>query len=435
MADKAQSRPGFPAGAEDFAYHRGALAAENVPLARIAAEAGTPFYVYSAAALRRNYRRFAAALAPLPALVAYAVKANSNQAVLRLLAREGAGADIVSGGELSRALAAGIAPAKIVYSGVGKTAAELDFALQSGIFCFNVESAAELKLLSARAAALNLTAPVSLRINPDIDAGTHAKIATGKAENKFGIPAARAGEIYRLAASLPHLRICGVDVHIGSQIERAAPFERVFRFAAGLVGQLRAAGFPIRHIDVGGGLAAAYRAGRPAPVSPEAYAGLLKRHLGSLGLHFITEPGRYIAANAGALITAIVAVKQGADKNFIICDAGMNDLIRPTLYDAYHEIAPLAEPAAGAPLFPADIVGPVCETGDYLALSRPMPPLSSGDLLAALSAGAYGAVMSSVYNSRPLAAEVMVEGSRFALIRPRQSMAELISRDRVPDWL
>jgi len=434
-AAKAAERAAFPAGTEAFAYCRGQLAVEETAVADIAAEVGTPFYVYSAAALRGNYRRFAEAFGDLPMLTAYAVKANSNQAVLRLLGNEGAGADIVSGGELSRALAAGIAPGKIVYSGVGKTAAELDFALKTGIFCFNIETAAELKLLAERAQALKLIAPVSLRINPDIDAQTHVKIATGKAENKFGIPAARAEEFYRLAASAPFLAIRGVDVHIGSQIETAAPFERVFRFAARLVGQLRAGGFPIRHIDVGGGLGVAYRAGRPAPLAPEAYAALLRRHLGGLGLDFITEPGRYIAANAGALIASVAAVKQGAAKNFIICDAGMNDLIRPTLYEAHHEIIPAAEAAADVPRQMADIVGPICETGDYLALNRAMPQLGRGDLLAVLSAGAYGAVMSSVYNSRPLAAEVMVEGSRFALIRPRQTVAELIARDHMPDWL
>lgn len=433
--NKTGTEPGFPAGAEHFAYKNGALHAENVAVAAVAAQMGTPFYLYSAAAIRENYRRFAASFSDMPMLVAYAVKANSNQAVLRLLAREGAGADIVSGGELRRAQAAGIDPSKIVYSGVGKTAAELDFALEQKIRCFNVESVAELQLLAERAAAKHCKAPVSLRINPDIDARTHDKIATGKAENKFGIAAAQAREAYALAASYPSIEICGVDVHIGSQIEEAEPFAQCFAFAARLVADLRAAGFPIRHIDVGGGLGIAYKAGAKAPLAAEAYAALLRRHLGGLDLEFITEPGRYIVGNAGILVASVLSVKQSEGKNFLIADAGMNDLIRPTLYEAWHEILPVAEADNRGEKLKTDIVGPVCESGDYLALNRQMPALKRGALLAVFSCGAYGAVMAGTYNSRPLIAEALADGSRFAAIRAREGYAELLARDIVPGWL
>jgi len=433
-----RQRRAFPAGAECFAYKSGALAIDNVPIAEIAASAGTPFYIYSANQIRANYRNFAEAFAPMPALVAYAVKANSNQAILTLLAKEGAGADIVSGGELRRALAAGIAADKIVYSGVGKTAEELDFALQSKIRCFNVESIMELRLLSQRAAALGRIAPVSLRVNPDIDAETNAKIATGKAENKFGIPYGRALEAYALAASLPGIKICGADVHIGSQIEKPEPFAKAFAFAADLVRSLRAAGFPIKHIDIGGGLGIAYKAGRNQklpPLTAHDYAELARQYLGNLDLRIITEPGRYITGNAGALIARIISVKQGEAKNFLIADAGMNDLIRPALYDAWHEIIPIEEAQLNAPKFKTDIVGPVCETGDYFALARQMPLLPQGALIAVLSGGAYGAVMAGNYNTRPLIAEVLADEGRFAIIRKRETYEQILARDIVPDWL
>ncbi|KAA6406046.1 diaminopimelate decarboxylase [Candidatus Tokpelaia sp.] len=431
----AWAKQGFPPGTEAFAYKDNVLAVENVLLPVIAASVGTPFYVYSATVICRNYRAFKAAFAGLDILVAYAVKANSNQAVLKLLAGAGAGADIVSGGELRRALAAGFHPQKIVYSGVGKTAEEMDFALQSRIGCFNVESPAELQLLSARAQALGAEAPVSLRINPDIAAGGHAKIATGKAENKFGIPQAEALQAYALAARLKGIKICGLDVHIGSQIEQAEPFARAFAFAAGLVQDLRRQGFSITHIDIGGGLGIAYQAGAKPPLEPGAYAALLRQYLGGLGLSFIAEPGRFITGNAGALVTKVLFVKPTAAKNFIIVDAGMNDLIRPTLYDAWHEIVPVVAPPAGEPCYQSDIVGPVCETGDYLALDRQMPLMPAGALLAVLSSGAYGAGMAGNYNSRLLVPEVLVEGGRFAIIRPRATYDSLLAQDKIPDWL
>lgn len=431
------SRPGFPLGAEAFTYQNGRLAVENVPLDTVAAAVGTPYYIYSATAIRQNFSAFQAAFAGMDALIAYAVKANPNQAVLKLLADAGAGADIVSGGELRRVLAAGFKPQKIIYSGVGKTAEEMDFALQSGIACFNVESAAELRQLDARAQSLKLRAPAALRINPDIDAGAHAKIATGKAENKFGIPAASALEAYALAASLPGIEICGLDVHIGSQIETAAPFARAFAFAARLAAELRARNLPLKHIDIGGGLGIAYKAGQKPPLCAEAYAALARQYLGGLGAALICEPGRALVANAGALVAKVLSVKPAQAKNFVIIDAGMNDLIRPTLYDAWHEIVPVAEPKAEPPANAeiCDIVGPVCETGDYLALGRAMPLPPAGALLAALGSGAYGAGMASGYNSRLAAPEILAEGGRFAVIRPRQTYADLLGRDCVPAWL
>jgi len=426
---------GFPPGAEAFSYQNGVLAADKVPLPELAAAIGTPFYVYSATAIRTALRRFTAAFAGLDMLVAYAVKANSNQAVLKLLADAGAGADIVSGGELRRALAAGFPPEKIVYSGVGKTAEEIDLALRRRIGCFNVESLAELRLLAARAQALGVVAPVALRINPDIAAGGHAKIATGKAENKFGIAQADALPAYALAAGLKGITICGLDVHIGSQIVTAEPFARAFAFAARLVRELRQQGLTIRHVDIGGGLGVAYRAGGRPPLEPAAYAALLRQHLGGLGLSFIAEPGRFVTANAGALVAKVLFVKPAAAKNCIIVDAAMNDLIRPTLYEAWHEIVPVIAPAAAEPRYNSDIVGPVCETGDYLALGRLMPEPEPGALLAVLSSGAYGAGMANSYNSRLLVPEALVEGSRFAVIRPRPTYDSLLARDHIPAWL
>ena len=415
-----------------FAYRDGALFAEDVDVAALAAQVGTPFYVYSAATLRRHIRVVRDAFAGLPTLVAYAMKANSNQAVLTLLGREGAGADVVSGGELERAVAAGIPPDRIVFSGVGKTVAEMRCGLALGIKCFNLESEPELERLSDIAAAMGRVAPVSVRINPDVGAGGHAKISTGRKENKFGIPHGRAPEVYRRIAALPGVEAVGIDMHIGSQITDMAPFDDAYRLLAGLVTSLRAEGHAIRHVDVGGGLGIPYHADADAPPLPVDYADIVRRHLGGLGVELVLEPGRLIVGNAGILVTTVEYVKTG-DKTFVIVDAAMNDLIRPTLYEAHHDIQLVRH--SNLPPITADVVGPVCETGDYLALGRRLPGVAAGDLLAVMSAGAYGAVMASTYNSRPLVPEVLVDGARWHVIRPRRSIAELIALDSVPDWL
>lgn len=418
-----------------FQYRNGILHAEDIALTDIARAVGTPFYCYSSATLLRHFRVFRDALSTLKPLIAYALKTNSNQAVLSLLAREGAGADVVSEGEMRRALAAGIPASRIVYSGVGKTVQEMDFALAQGIHCFNVESEPELKQLSARAVTLGKTAPLSLRINPDVDAKTHKKISTGKSENKFGIPLVNARDAYRLAASLPGLVVKGVDVHIGSQICELEPFDSAFAITADLVKNLREDGHQIAHVDVGGGLGIPYRFDNSPPPSPEDYANLVTRHMGPLGVEVICEPGRLIAGNAGMLITSVIYLKEGGAKNFIIVDGAMNDLIRPTLYDAWHSIIPVKEPKSEVEYLKADIVGPVCETGDYLGLDRVMPRVEAGDLLAVASAGAYGAVMSNTYNTRPLVPEVLVSGDRFDVVRARLSHDEIIALDHVPDWI
>jgi diaminopimelate decarboxylase len=418
-----------------FALKGGEMHAEDVPLAAIAEAVGTPVYVYAAATFTRHFRVFddALAAAGVPHLVCYAMKANSNQAILSLLARLGAGMDVVSGGELARALAAGVPPRRIVFSGVGKTDAELAAALDAGILCINAESESELLALSAIATAKGVTAPVSLRVNPDVESGTHAKISTGAKETKFGIPASRARAIYGAAAALPGLEVVGLDMHIGSQITSLAPFDAAMGVLGDLLEELQADGHTIRHVDVGGGLGVPYEDDRPAPPRPEAYAELVARHSNRFGCMVIAEPGRMIAANAGILLTRVVHRKAGEEKTFLIVDAGMNDLIRPTLYDAHHEIRAV-RPRIG-PLTPADVVGPVCETGDYLALGRPMPPVERGDLLAVMTAGAYGAVQSGTYNTRPLVPEVLVSGDRFAVVRPAFTPAEQIARERVPDFL
>ena len=419
-----------------FAYRDGALRAEDTAVAAIAAEVGTPFYCYSRAAMTAQYRAFADGLAPLRSLVCYAMKANSNQAVLRLFAGLGAGMDVVSGGELRRARAAGVPASRITFSGVGKTRAELALALDEGIHCFNVESEPELATLSEIAAAKGTTARIALRLNPDIDAGTHAKISTGKAENKFGIPIGRARDVYAEAARLPGIAVTGIDTHIGSQITDLGPFDRTFAVMAETLAMLRAEGHAIDHVDLGGGLGIPYRADQdPEGFGPDAYAALVKRHFGAADVTVVLEPGRYLVGNAGALVTAVVLVKHGGDKRFVVVDAAMNDLIRPTLYEAHHEIVPVTQAAAGAVSEPADIVGPVCETGDYLAKARPFPAVAAGELLAVLSGGAYGAVQAGTYNTRLLVPEVMVDGDRFAVIRPRGSYEELIGLDRVPAWL
>ncbi|AZO45560.1 diaminopimelate decarboxylase [Mesorhizobium sp. M7D.F.Ca.US.005.01.1.1] len=418
-----------------FDYRDGVLHAEDVAIPDIATQVGTPFYCYSTATLTRHYRVFAQAFAGLDALVCYAMKANSNQAVLRTLAKLGAGADVVSEGELRRALAAGIPAGKILFSGVGKTAREMDFALAAGILCFNVESEPELELLSARAAALGKVAPISLRINPDVDARTHKKISTGKAENKFGIPWQKARQVYARAATLPGIKITGIDTHIGSQITELQPFDDAFALLVDLVGALRADGHAIEHVDLGGGLGIPYRVDNNPPPLPDAYAQIVRKHVTKLGLKVMFEPGRLIVGNAGILVSEVIFVKEGDAKNFLVVDAAMNDLIRPTLYDAFHDIRPVVQPPADTPRMMVDVVGPVCETGDYIGLDRDLPRLKAGDLIAVSTAGAYGAVQAGTYNTRLLVPEVLVDGDRFHVVRPRLTYDDLIGLDSMPDWL
>ena len=409
--------------------------AEAVSLDALAAAVGTPFYCYSTATLTRHYTVFAGACAEVDALVCYAMKANSNQAVLRTLAKLGAGADVVSGGELKRARAAGIPPEKIMFSGVGKTAAELALAIDEGILCINVESEPELALLSEIAAGKGARAHVSVRVNPDVDAKTHHKIATGKAENKFGIPISRAREVYAHAAKLPGIAVAGVDMHIGSQITDLDPFGNAFALLAEFVRELRGDGHAISHVDLGGGLGIPYRDNNEPPPSPDAYAAVVKKATRDLNCRLIFEPGRLIVGNAGILVTRVEFVKHGDAKNFVIVDAGMNDLIRPTLYEAYHAIQPVIEPARDARRIVGDVVGPVCESGDFLAKDRDLPEPGPGDLLAVMSAGAYGAVQAGTYNTRALVPEVLVNGADWALIRPRVEVEQLIALDRLPPWL
>jgi diaminopimelate decarboxylase len=417
-----------------FAYRAGVLHAEAVNLVDLAAAVGTPFYCYSTATIERHYQVFTHAFADVSALVCYAMKANSNQAVIKTLARLGAGADVVSEGELKRARAAGIPPHKIMFSGVGKTARELALAVEEGILCVNVESEPELELLSAIAQQKGRTAPVSLRVNPDIDARTHAKIATGKAENKFGIPISRAREVYARVAKLPGLRATGVDMHIGSQITHLAPFDDAFALLSEFVRTLRGDGHAISHIDLGGGLGIPYREDNEPPPHPDAYAAMVKRATRDLGCTLIFEPGRLLVGNAGILVTRVLYLKGGETKSFVIVDAAMNDLIRPTLYEAHHEIRPVREADAPRRRIVADVVGPVCESGDFLALDRDLPEPRSGDLLAIMSAGAYGAVQAGTYNSRPLVPEVLVRQGEWALVRPRLDAEALLALDRLAPW-
>jgi diaminopimelate decarboxylase len=418
-----------------FSYRGGVLHAEDVPVPTIAAAVGTPFYCYSAATLRRHYHVFAGAFADIRSLVCYAVKANSNVAVLRLLGKLGAGMDIVSEGELRRALAAGIPGDRIMFSGVGKTARELALALDVGILCFNVESEPELHLLARIAREKGKVAPISIRVNPDVDAKTHKKISTGKSENKFGIPISKAREVYATAAKLEGIRVTGVDMHIGSQITALEPYDVSIERLIGFVTMLRADGHHIEHIDLGGGLGIPYRDDNEPPPHPDAYAEVVKRYVKDLDATIVFEPGRLIAGNAGILVSEVIYVKEGEGKTFVIGDAAMNDLVRPTLYDAYHAIWPVKERPIGSPMMTADLVGPVCETGDYIALGRDMPMVAAGDLLAIMSAGAYGAVQAGTYNTRPLVPEVLVDGDRFAVIRPRPSYDAMLALDSVPDWL
>ncbi|MEA2871631.1 MAG: diaminopimelate decarboxylase [Hyphomicrobiales bacterium] len=418
-----------------FAYRAGVMHAEAVDLGALAESVGTPFYCYSTATLERHYRVFADAFADVPSLVCYAMKANSNQAVIATLARLGAGADVVSGGELKRALAAGVPAEKIMFSGIGKTADELAAAVDTGILCINVESEPELELLSAISASKGRTTCISVRVNPDVDARTHAKIATGKSENKFGIPISRAREVYARAAKLKGVRVAGVDMHIGSQITDLQPFDDAFALLSEFVRTLRADGHHIEHVDLGGGLGIPYREDNEPPPDPAAYAAIVKRATRGLDCKLIFEPGRMIVGNAGILVTRVLYVKRGEAKNFVIVDAAMNDLIRPTLYEAYHDIRPVKEPVGGARRIVADVVGPVCETGDYLALGREMAEPAAGDLIAIMTAGAYGAVQAGTYNTRALVPEVLVNGAESAIVRPRLDVDALIALDRTPDWL
>ena len=420
---------------DHFIYRNGVLHAEDVPVPEIAAAVGTPFYLYSAATLTRHLRLFEEALEGLDHLVCFAMKANSNLAVLKLMGDLGAGMDVVSAGEYLKARAAGIPGERIVFSGVGKTREEMRIALEGGIRQFNVESEPEMEALNEVALSLGKVAPVAFRVNPDVDPRTHAKIATGKAENKFGIPISRAAEVYARAARLPGLEVVGIDVHIGSQLTDLEPFELAYGRVAELARRLRAEGHDIRRLDLGGGLGIPYERANSAPPLPVEYGEVIRRTVGDLDCEIEIEPGRLIAGNAGIMVSRVIYVKSGEDREFLILDSGMNDLVRPAMYEAHHDIIPVAEPAPGAERAVYDVVGPICETGDTFARGREMPAMAAGDLVAFRSAGAYGAVMASEYNSRPLIPEVMVRGDQFAVIRRRPSFDEMINRDTIPPWL
>ncbi len=420
---------------DHFLYRDGALHAEDVPVAEIAAAVGTPFYVYSTATLTRHFKLFDDALDWAEHLVCFAMKSASNQAIIKVLANAGAGMDVVSGGEYLRAKAAGVPGDKIVFSGVGKTADEMRLALEGGIRQFNVESEPEMVVLDRVAQSLGMVAPITVRVNPDVDAKTHAKIATGKSENKFGIPISRAREVYAMAAKMPGLKVIGIDVHIGSQLTELAPFEAAYKKVAELTEQLRADGHEIKRLDLGGGLGIPYARSNEAPPLPTDYGALIQRTVGHLGCEIEIEPGRLISGNAGLMVSKVIYVKSGEDRDFLILDGAMNDLIRPAMYEAWHDIVPVVEPAPGADPAKYDIVGPVCESGDTFAKGREMPRVGPDDLVAFRSAGAYGAVMSSEYNSRPLIPEVLVDGDQFAVIRRRPTYEEMISRDTLPAWL
>lgn len=424
-----------------FRYRHGVLHAEGVALPRIADKVGTPCWIYSADALEARYRAFTAAFAGLNALVCYSLKANSNQAVIATLGRLGSGVDVVSAGEMHRALAAGIPANKIVFAGIGKTADEMGQALDAGILQFNVESEPELRLLSQVATKRRKTAPISLRVNPDVDARTHAKIATGKKENKFGIDIAQAAEVARLAKTLPGVSLQGLAVHIGSQVTDVDPYHAAFARVGELARDLNSDGHRITRLDFGGGLGVIYdrTSNSSAPPALTSYADAVRGALAKLpgggkNAEIVLAPGRWLVAEAGILLTRVVYMKHGIAKRFAIVDAAMNDLIRPTLYEAHHPMRPVSEPTTSQ-METVDVVGPVCETGDFLALNRPLPPLRDGDLLAIEVAGAYGAVMSSSYNARPLAPELLVRGDTWAVIRPRQTVESLIALDRLPPWI
>lgn len=416
-----------------FQYHRGQLCAEEVPLARIADAVGTPFYCYSQATLERHFRVFQQALADMSATICFAVKSNSNLAVIRTLAAMGAGADVVSGGELRRALAAGVDAGKIVFSGVGKTRDELDFALKAGIMQLNVESEPELTELDEAARALGKVAEIGVRVNPDVDAHTHAKITTGRKENKFGIEWTRARQVFQRARQLEGVEPVAVAIHIGSQLTELEPFRQAFSRVRDLVLMLRADGINIRRIDLGGGLGIPYDAEEPP--SPAEYVQIIRETLGDLGCHLVLEPGRVLVGNAGVLVSRVIYVKEGSTRTFAVCDAAMNDLVRPAMYDAHHDIRPVIEAPAGTPLRPMDVVGPICETGDTFAKQRPLPPLEPGDLIAFGAAGAYGAAMASQYNSRLLVPEVLVKGGTYAVVRARPSYEDMLALESIPEWL
>lgn len=420
---------------DHFLYQNGILHAEAVPLPQIAAEVGTPFYCYSTATLTRHFQLFDEALSGMDHLVCYAMKSNSNQAVLKLLGDLGAGMDVVSGGEYARARAAGVPGERIVFSGVGKTEAEMRQAITGGIRQFNIESEPEMMRLSTVAASLGAEVPVTIRVNPDVDAKTHEKISTGKKGDKFGIPISRASQVYAQAAALPGLQVVGIDVHIGSQLVDLDPFRHAFRKVADLTEQLRAEGHEIRRLDLGGGLGIPYERSNADPPLPRDFGQVVREEVGHLGCEIEIEPGRLISGNAGVLVSDVIYVKSGEDRDFLILDAAMNDLIRPAMYGAHHDIIPVQEPPPGAERATYDIVGPVCESGDTFAKARQMPAMQAGDLVAFRSAGAYGAVMSSEYNSRPLIPEVLVHEDQFAVIRPRPSFDEMINRDTIPLWM
>lgn len=418
---------------DHFDFKNGELFAENVAISSITKNVGTPFYLYSTETLLRHYRVFCEAFSDKDFLLCYAVKANTNQAVIKTLANEGAGADVVSKGELLRALKAGIPARKIVFSGVAKTSEEMTLALNEGIYQFNIESEPELIKLNQVAKSLGKIAPIAFRINPDVDAKTHAKISTGKSENKFGIPLSRAREAYQFAATLKGIKIQGVDLHIGSQLMDLAPFEEAFKRVATLITELREDGHEISVLDLGGGLGVPYDRDHEEPPLPQDYAVMVKRVVGHLGCKLLIEPGRVIVANAGLLVSKVIYVKEGEERKFLIIDAAMNDLVRPTMYDAFHEILPVRDMGRDKTIY--DIVGPVCETGDTFAKNREMPILESGELVAIRSVGAYGAVLSSTYNTRPLIPEVMVNGDKYSIIRERPSYDDIINLDKIPDWL
>ena len=418
-----------------FQFQDGVLHAEGVSLEDIAREVGTPVYVYSTATLERHYRVFSESFTGLDTLVAYSVKANSNIAVLATLAKLGAGADVVSGGELARALIAGVPASRIVFSGVGKTRQEMKDALQASIKLFNVESLPELYALNEVATRMGVTAPIAFRVNPDVSAGGHEKIATGKKENKFGIAWSQAEAAYAEAARLPGIAVQGVDVHIGSQIDDLAPFESAILKVGGLIARLRAAGHTIKSFDIGGGLGIPYGDNNRTPPKPSAYGALVKRLTSELNVQMIFEPGRMIAGNSGVLLSEVIYVKTGEDRTFMIVDAAMNDLLRPALYDAFHDVEPVRAPGPDYDSALYDIVGPICESGDTFAKAREMPVISAGDLIVFHSAGAYGAAQSSQYNTRPLVPEVLVKGSRFDVIRERPTIADILKSERLPEWI
>lgn len=420
---------------DHFIYRNGVLHAEDVAITEIAASVGTPFYVYSQATLTRHFRVFDEALSGLKHLICYAMKANSNIAILKILGDLGAGMDVVSGGEYLRAKAAGVPGNRIVFSGVGKTREEMALAIKNGIRQFNVESETELKVLNEVALSLCAIAPITLRVNPDVDAKTHAKIATGKSENKFGIPIAKSQEVYATAASMEGIEVVGIDVHIGSQLTDLEPFRLAYEKVAELTKTLRQDGHNIRRLDLGGGLGIPYENSNQSPPTPEDYAKVIHETVGNLDCEIEIEPGRLLAGNAGLMISSVIYNKSGEGRDFMIVDAAMNDLIRPAMYEAYHEIIPVLEFNAQSKTSDYDVVGPVCETGDTFAKKRTLTSVADGEMVAFRSAGAYGAVMASEYNTRPLIPEVLVHEDQFSIIRKRPSVESIIKRDLIPDWL